>query len=143
MNCGRDEDPVEMFTRSALAMNSKPSVLYILSGTPAWTPADCVNITARYAGSSSISSIIIPRETTLSALESKLLIDYKTGKYMNIVNDSAVNMHSMTFLYKTSLSMDGIPSYYADVTPMAQVIVMLGLIYLYLYFCIHIHIYRL
>ena len=122
MNCGRDEDPVEMFTRSALAMGSKPTVLYILSGTPAWTPEACSNISARYAASSGGGGVSIPRESPLTAAEEQLLRGYSSSRgYRGVANESAARMHGMTFLYKTSLSRDGIPSYYAEVTPMAQV----------------------
>ena len=109
MNCGHDEDPVEMFTRSALAMKSKPTVIYQLSGTPFWTPADCENISAT------------AKRPPKSAQEKQILhrLKKKNGLKVNAGNSSIMN--SFTFLYHTSRSHDGIPSLYAEVAPMAQV----------------------
>ena len=41
MNCGRESAALEIFTRSALYMPKKPTILYTLSGTPTWEAKDC------------------------------------------------------------------------------------------------------
>lgn len=47
MNCGRDSKPLDTFTRAAHHLPKNPSVVYVLSGTPIWSPGDCdkLNIT--------------------------------------------------------------------------------------------------
>ena len=110
MNCGHDEDPVEMFTRSALAMKTKPTVIYLLSGTPFWKAEDCINITKK------------TQKPNLTKKEKALLSLYhKDKKGLKAVTNNSTVMQSFTFLYKTSTSHDGIPSLYSEVAPMAQV----------------------
>jgi hypothetical protein len=112
MNCGRDEDPLEMFTRAALVMPSRPTVAYVLSGTPYWTPADCVNVTRDK-----------PRRGPLSGDEQAMLQRYRQQGAVGLrnISDAAAAMHSMTFLYKSQSAVMGIPAIYSDVAPMAQV----------------------
>lgn len=44
MNCGRDSRPVETFVRAAARMPKHPSLVFMASGSPVWTPKDCENI---------------------------------------------------------------------------------------------------
>ena len=115
MNCGRDEDPLEMFTRSALAMKSKPTVIYVLSGTPFWTTADCEKKSIENG----------KRTAPLSKDENGMLRVMRRKHGLLMLTNSSTAMHAMTFLYKTATSKDGIPSLYADTTPMAQVILLI------------------
>mmetsp|Transcript_379 Transcript_379/g.426 ORF Transcript_379/g.426 Transcript_379/m.426 type:complete len:663 (+) Transcript_379:83-2071(+) len=41
MNCGRDARPLTVFCRTAHAMPKKPTVMFLLSGSPSWKPKDC------------------------------------------------------------------------------------------------------
>lgn len=41
MNCGRDSRPVETFARAAMRLVKRPTVMFLASGTPVWTPRDC------------------------------------------------------------------------------------------------------
>jgi hypothetical protein len=104
MNCGRDSKPLESFTRSAIRMRKSPTVMYILSGTPAWKPEDCVNI----------SSNSKPPNTSFhdSNLNSKI-----TPKDMKYRADLSKHMYEMSFLNVNSKS---IVNEYNGVAPMGQ-----------------------
>ena len=108
MNCGRDPRPVESFTRSAAAARKRPTVVYIASGTPAWQPADCVNITAAWLKTGN---------KTASAQGILLAKPYKE------VAAAAQLMRAMTFLNINAQSSRGavnLAELYRDAAPMAQ-----------------------
>lgn len=123
MNCGHDEDPLEMFARSALVMKSKPTVAYLLSGTPFWTPDDCKNKKDAFGLTKETRKSNGNPMLTVKEAEDSLRAAFMSGHKYNIMKmtNASEAMHTMTFLYHTSTSMDGIPSLYAENTPMAQV----------------------
>ena len=123
MNCGRDEDPLEMFARSALVMKSKPTVAYLLSGTPFWTPDDCMNKKDLFGQSKDTRKSNGNPALTVREAEDNLRAKFLHNDHYNVmqITNSSKAMHTMTFLYHTSTSADGIPSLYAENTPMAQV----------------------
>jgi hypothetical protein len=103
MNCGRDPKPLESFTRAASVMPKKPTLIYILSGTPAWTSKDC-NGTTEYNRTSSLVA------------EEKLLLSTS----LQVSTSLSTMLPSMTFLKPTPTSQD-LSQIYSGLAPMGQV----------------------
>ena len=107
MNCGRESAALEVFTRSALYMHKKPTVLYTLSGTPSWEVKDCMNSNLTLANHTQDASI--------------LTTDYKT-----LLNTSHI-MNEMTFLKSKDKTKqyNNLYEVYHGLAPMGQNVVKL------------------
>jgi hypothetical protein len=46
MNCGRSSKPVDTFSRAAHRMRKKPTVVFLTSGGPTWSPEECETASA-------------------------------------------------------------------------------------------------
>lgn len=104
MFCGRDARPVETFTRSTIRMKKKPTVLYLLSGTPTWSKAYCENATTY----DSLEHSLTDKERLL--LNSTLQDTTENSNHMN----------SMTFLKNRVLGSKTLADVYYGTAPMGQ-----------------------
>ena len=107
MNCGRESAALEVFTRSALYMHKKPTVLYTLSGTPSWEIKDCASVNLTLANHTEDASI--------------LTTDYKT-----LINTSHI-MNEMSFLKSKDKTKqyNNLYEVYHGLAPMGQNVVKL------------------
>jgi len=101
MFCGRDARPVETFTRSAIRMKKKPSILYLLSGTPTWSKAYCENTT--------------DTDHSLSDKEKFLL-----NSTLQDITENTNHMKTMTFLKNRVLGSRTLADVYFGAAPMGQ-----------------------
>lgn len=104
MFCGRDARPVETFTRSAIRMKKKPTVLYLLSGTPTWSKSYCENLTESH----SLQHTLTDRE--------RLLLN----STLQDITENSNHMKSMTFLKNRVMGSKTLADIYYGAAPMGQ-----------------------
>lgn len=104
MFCGRDARPIETFTRSAIRMKKKPTIIYLLSGTPTWSKAYCENATLY----ESLQHSLNERE--------RLLLN----STLQDITENSNHMNSMTFLKNKVLGTKTLADIYYGAAPMGQ-----------------------
>eukprot|EP01039_Chlorochromonas_danica_P006082 gene6082-6698_t len=105
MNCGHNCRPLDTFTRSAYFMEKKPTVVYVLSGGPRWTGADCAKINLTKLPDTLNRPPLREEEKT-----------YLTNPLRETVHRSG-HMYSMAFLKDEK---ERIFERFASIAPMAQ-----------------------